>query len=309
MAKLNKDALFAQLGYAPHPAQRAVHESAASRRVLACGARWGKSTVAAMEALCALLAPTAPSYGWVVAPTFDLAELIFAPVLAHFEGPLRHRVREYVPRKRRLVVTNLAGHPAVLEARSCERPANLVGAGVNWMIIDEAARVGDWLWETALSQRLTDRNGWLLACSTPRGRRGWFYDAYVRALEGDPDYEAWSRQTSDNPRIDPAVIEKERQRLDRNAFFQEYQGEFVSDYGRECPTCLGPRVDGPGTVLLSDGDEDLALCPECNEPTHHGVSVLGPGLGGRPRLKIIDLRSEVPPDSVALAFTKGRWSA
>ena len=309
MAKLNKDALFAQLGYEPHAAQRAVHESTAPRRILCSGVRLGKSLCASMEAVCALISPTAPSYGWIVAPTFDLSELIFATVLAQFEGPLRHRVREYVPRKRRLVVTNLAGHPAVVEVRSCERPANLLGAGVNWMIIDEAARVGDWLWETALSQRLTDRNGWLLACSTPRGRRGWFYEAHVRALEGDPDYACWSRPTSDNPRIDPAVIEKERQRLDRNAFFAEYMGEFISDFGRECPTCRGPRVDGPGTVLLRDGDEDLALCPECGEPTHHGVSVLGPSLGGGPRLKIIDLRSEVPPDSVALAFTKGRWSA
>jgi hypothetical protein len=309
MAKLDKAGLFKQLGYAPHPGQRAVHDCAASRRVLGCGARWGKSTVAAVEALCGLLAPTAPSRGWLVAPTYDLADQLLAGVLQYVEAHLAHRVIESSPRARKLVLRNLAGHAALLECRSCERPSNLVGAGLDWMIIDEAARVRDELWDTALSQRLTDRNGWLLACSTPRGCRGWFFDAYTRAIEGDLDYAAWSRPTEENSRIDPAVIEKERERLDRNAFHQEYRGEFIPDHGRVCPTCLGPRVDGPGTVVLRDGDEDLALCRDCGEPTHHCVSVMGMASDGGTRLKIIELRSEIPPDSVARSFAKGRWSA
>jgi len=54
--RFNKAALFADLGYRPHPGQQAVHDSPASRRVLACGVRWGKTLCAAMEGLAAALA-------------------------------------------------------------------------------------------------------------------------------------------------------------------------------------------------------------------------------------------------------------
>src|SRR5688572_9662394 len=103
MAKLDKRGLFQQIGYEPHAGQVAVHEATASRRIVACGARWGKSTVAAVEALCALLAPTAPSRGWLVAPTYDLADQLLAGVLQHVEAHLAHRVIESAPRARKLV--------------------------------------------------------------------------------------------------------------------------------------------------------------------------------------------------------------
>ena len=60
MLRLNKDALFAQLNYVPHEGQLLVHRSRAKRRVLACGARFGKSLCAAMEAIAAGLEPKCP---------------------------------------------------------------------------------------------------------------------------------------------------------------------------------------------------------------------------------------------------------
>ena len=61
---LDKQALFRHLGYQPHEGQRAVHESMAPRRVLACGVRWGKSLCAAMEAVAAAMEPRERSFGW-----------------------------------------------------------------------------------------------------------------------------------------------------------------------------------------------------------------------------------------------------
>ena len=45
--RLRKRELFRSLGYEPHAGQVEVHRSEAQYRVLACGARWGKSTCAA----------------------------------------------------------------------------------------------------------------------------------------------------------------------------------------------------------------------------------------------------------------------
>src|SRR6267143_3400273 len=89
---LNKEALFRDLGYKPHPGQAEIHASTASRRVLACGVRWGKTLCAAMEGLAAAMEPRERSIGWVVAPTYDLAERVFNQVVLVVASHLRHRI-------------------------------------------------------------------------------------------------------------------------------------------------------------------------------------------------------------------------
>ena len=56
-SRFNKHAFFADLGYTPHTGQIEVHASPASRRVVACGVRWGKTLCAAMEGLAAAMLP------------------------------------------------------------------------------------------------------------------------------------------------------------------------------------------------------------------------------------------------------------
>src|SRR5688572_23201928 len=106
---LNKQVLFAQLGYQPHRGQLAVHRSKAKRRVLACGSRWGKSVCAAMEALLAAMEPRNRSMTWVVAPTLDLADKVFREVVIVVAEHLRHRIIEMKQGDKRLVLRNLAG--------------------------------------------------------------------------------------------------------------------------------------------------------------------------------------------------------
>src|SRR5215813_5842877 len=92
---LRKRELFAACGYKPHPGQELVHRSRASRRVLACGVRWGKSTAAAMEAVAALLEPRDRALGWIVAPTYDSARRIFDEVVRTLHQHFAHRVLRY----------------------------------------------------------------------------------------------------------------------------------------------------------------------------------------------------------------------
>src|SRR6185295_8969297 len=101
--------LFEDLGYVPHEGQRAIHESPAPRRVVACGVRWGKSLCAGMEAIAAAMRPADRSIGWVVAPTYDLCERIFNQVVVTVAGHLRHRIVSLKEHERRLVLRNMAG--------------------------------------------------------------------------------------------------------------------------------------------------------------------------------------------------------
>src|SRR2546427_12987098 len=88
----NKAAFFRDLKYTPHPGQAEIHASTASRRVVACGVRWGKSLCAAAEALAAAMAPKERSVGWVVAPTYDLSDKVFREIALLVTRHLRHRI-------------------------------------------------------------------------------------------------------------------------------------------------------------------------------------------------------------------------
>jgi hypothetical protein len=57
VSKFSKSAFFEDLGYRPLPGQVPVHRSRASRRIVACGVRWGKTRAAAMEGLSAAMEP------------------------------------------------------------------------------------------------------------------------------------------------------------------------------------------------------------------------------------------------------------
>ena len=210
--RLNKERFFEDLGYEPHEGQWAVHRSAAPRRVLACGVRWGKSTCAMMEGVAAAMAPQERSCGWIVAPNYDLAHRIYHQIVELFQEELPHRVIECSPRDHRLVVRNLAGGKSEIRARTADNPVSLLGEGLDWLIVDEFARLKPEIWEGYLSQRLADKRGWALLISTPDGR-DFFHELHQRGAGDDPGWKSWNFPTWTSPHIDKAFLEAEKQRL------------------------------------------------------------------------------------------------
>jgi hypothetical protein len=238
---LDKQAFFASLGYRPHPGQLAVHESRAPRRVLACGVRWGKSMCAAMEALAAAMAPGERTKGWVAAPTYDLADKVFREIVFLASEHLRHFIVSMKTNDKALVLRNLGGSTSEIRAKSADNPVSLLGEGLDFLIVDEAARLKPAIWTNHLSQRLVDRRGWSLLISTPRGK-GWFWDECRRGQGGDGSYESWSSPSWENPHLDRDLIEAQRRLLPERAFRQEYGAEWIEGSGavfrnvRECAT-------------------------------------------------------------------------
>jgi hypothetical protein len=228
--RFDKCAFFRDLGYEPHPGQRKVHESRAPRRVLACGVRWGKSRAAAMEALAAAMEPRERSMGWIAAPTYDLADKVFREVIIGAEH-LRHHIVALKENEKSLILRNLAGGLSEIRGKSADNPVSLLGEGLDWLIIDEAARLKPAIWQGYLSQRVIDKPGWVLMISTPRGK-GWFYDAFRRGQGLDSDYESWNAPSWENPHLDRALIDAERGRLPERVFRQEYGGEFLEGSGQ-----------------------------------------------------------------------------
>lgn len=274
MGALDKDALFALVGYKPHEGQRAVHASAASRRVVSCGTRWGKTTLAVHEALAALLAPGPATRGWVVTPTAATTELLTDQLFALLRTHFAHRVVELDERERFVAVTNLAGNLAVVEGKTTDRPAALLGASLNWMVVDEAARVREDLWDTVLAPRLVDRGGWALVTSTPRGTNGWFRREHLRGTRREPGYASWTGPTWDNLKIAPEVVLAEKERLPLNTFLAEYAGQFVGERGCVCDACgWGRRMQR--SSLSAREWRGLRRCDTCRRTLTAGGEPVG----------------------------------
>ena len=248
----DRAAFFRDLKYQPHPGQAQVHASTARRRVVACGVRWGKTMCAAMEGLAAAMAPAERSMGWVVAPTYDLADKVFREIELLVSRHLRHRVVTLREHEGRIVLRNMAGGVSEIRKKSADNPVSLLGEGLDYLIVDEAARLKPSIWEGHLSQRLIDRKGWALLISTPRGK-GWLFELFQRGKRGEPDCASWNAPSWDNPYLDRAVIEAERARLPERVFRQEYGGEFLEGSGavfrnvRDCAT--GSFAPPTGTRL------------------------------------------------------------
>ena len=234
-----------------------------------------------------MLEPRERSLGWCVSPTYDLTDKVFRLVVQIVQTHFSHRIRFLSERDQRMLITNFGGGVSQVRGKSADRPASLLGEGLEWMVVDEAAELEREVWQNHLSQRLIDRRGWALLASTPRNS-GWLFHMYRRGQMGkDADYESWSFPSSANPYLDPAAIEAERSRLPGQTFRQEYLGEFVGAQTEPCDLCLGPSLALPQTVILQDG-EVLPTCNECGEPVDAGGrTVVGTGPDGEPRLLVL----------------------
>ena len=283
--RLNKRAFFRSLGYEPHDGQKAVHASRAPRRVLACGVRWGKTRSAAMEGIAAAMQPRERSMGWVVAPTYDLADKVGRELFLIAAEHLRHRIVTLKESERKLVLRNMAGGVSEIRCKSADNPVSLLGEALDWLVVDEAARLKPAIWEGHLSQRLIDRKGWALLISTPKGK-GWFYELFRRGQHDDPDYESWNWPSWTNPYLDRELIESERDRLPERVFAQEYAGEFV---------------EGAGQVLR--GVRDCAVLEDWQEPLSDEVYYIGLDLA-----KVVDYTVLVVVNAERQVVFADRWN-
>jgi len=265
-SRLRKIELFSDLGYEPHEGQMRVHRSKARHRTVACGVRWGKSTLGAYESIAELLTPRGDALGWLVAPTFELTRRIFERVVMVLEQHLKHRVLRHSPREHEIAVVNLGGGISILKAKSADSRVNLLGEALDWVVVDEAAQLSTAMWDEHISSRLIDRNGRSLVLSTPLPGGGWFYESFKRGQKGrDSESESWRSPSWENPHINRDVVEAERSRLVPATFQQQYEAKFHDVPRVPCGSCGGPQADAVGKLDAPVGKHEDDFIPRCRE--------------------------------------------
>jgi terminase large subunit-like protein len=203
-------------GHAPDDWQRDVLLSQRLRLLLNCCRQSGKSTVSAVLGLYeALYRP--PALVLLVSASLRQAQEL-GQVL--FDGYRRLRKPVRADAENRLSLELASGSRIVcLPAKE----ATIRGlAGARLIVIDEAARVPDPLYH-AVRPMLAVSGGRLIALSTPWGKRGWWFEAWI---QGD-DWQRVQVTAPECPRISPAFLHEERRSVPDFVYRQEYLCEFA----------------------------------------------------------------------------------
>lgn len=207
-----------------HSAQDEVARDTHRFRVLCCGRRWGKTTLAVEEIKGVALSKDARiAY---IAPTFQQARDIAWQMLIKELKPITKKVNES---RLELEVVNLKGGTSSIALRGWEAIETLRGQFFDFIVIDEVASMRNFnvYWHEVVRPTLTDTKGQVMFISTPKGFNH-FYDLFNTK---DEDYNSFHYTSYDNPFIPKEEIDKASREIPEDRFAQEYLADFRKTEG------------------------------------------------------------------------------
>lgn len=218
LQQLSLDDFCRQINFVPDRKQQLVLASTSNRVIVNGSRQTGKSHILAVRAVRKLISatPARPKLVLIVAKTKGQAEetifkmdRCFAALNIRTHGDPTQEVARVLPDGSRVI--GLAAKDDSVRSYT----ADLV-------ILDEAARVPDDVWD-AIEPTLATTDGDLIIASTPKGKRGLFWETWTN---GGPEWLKIQNTVHECPRISKHFIEAQRRKGE--AFFkQEYECQFV----------------------------------------------------------------------------------
>lgn len=111
------------------------------------------------------------------------------------------------------------------------------GFTIDMLIADEAAYIPETVWNAVIPMLAVSRKakgmGYIILLSTPFGKGGYFYHSFT-----NKDFRSFHVSSEDCIRIDKSFLKKEKQRMSKAIYRQEYLGEFCDEWNQLFPTDL-----------------------------------------------------------------------
>jgi hypothetical protein len=161
---------------------------------------------------------------WYVAPTYGAAKEIAWDMLIATIPP------EYVSKTNETSLTLRLINGSVIALKGAEKPNNLRGRSLDYVVMDEFADMRPEAWYEVLRPALSDRNGGGMFIGTPKGRNH-FYDIWGKGIDGDDNWASFQYTTLQGGNVSQEEIAAARQDLDERTFQQEYEAAFVNYSG------------------------------------------------------------------------------
>ena len=209
-----------------HTTQSLVGSDKHRFRVLRCGRRWGKTSLAAEEIKgVSISKPTKIAY---IANNYQQARDIMWEFL---KKELKNVTVGTNEARLEIRVKTIGNGESLIVLRGWESVENLRGQAFDFVVLDEVAMMRNfWVnWQEVLRPTLTDRKGQALFLSTPKGFNH-FYDLCNLELT-DKEFKSFHFTSWDNPHLPVDELEKARDTLPRDRFWQEYEASFQKTQG------------------------------------------------------------------------------
>lgn len=265
---ISKNKIWNGIGYEPNKAQRQIHAAKERFVVTAAGRRTGKSTSHGNELLPEvyktflqkdwLQEQDKRREFWIVGPQYTDSEKEFRALYnacKRLDMPFDKPGTYYDPHAGDLQISLWGGRFKVI-GQSAKYPDHLVGEGLSGVLMAEAAKMKQMIWEKYIRPTLADYRGWAKFGSTPEGRN-WFYELWRLGQNGDnPEWKSFRFPSWFNEKIFPlgredpeikslvAGLSDEMAKQEVEASFSEYVGQVFKRWDEEWhvrPVSYDPR--------------------------------------------------------------------
>ena len=248
-----------------------LHDPKIKYMILVWSRQSGKSTfaeLACVESLC-----KQNRFSGYVAPTYKHGQKVFFELLRILESTGIVKKSNAAD----LRIESIYG--SVLQFFSGEAPTSIRGNTItDILIIDEAAYFpdilpnGEDIWYNVIQPTTKVRCKKIIMISTPAGKRGFFYQHYMRALEGKDGYACMKRTIYDDDLASPEYIEDQKKSIPEKIFAQEYECIFLDSsltFFEGFENCFGKYPYHHGKewigVDLSGNGSDETIITKINE--------------------------------------------
>lgn len=192
-------------------------------RSVVAGRRFGKSYLAAAELLRAAVSGKNKNC-FYCCPTYGMAKEIQWDMLIQMIPD------EYLVKTNETALTIKLINGSTIALKGAEKPNNLRGRALDFVVLDEFADMRPEAWYEVLRPSLSDREGSALFIGTPKGRNH-FYDLWAKGVDGADGWESFQYTTVQGGNVSPSEVEQAKADLDERTFNQEYCAEFVTYAG------------------------------------------------------------------------------
>ena len=203
--------------------QTKIFDDTSRFRVVVAGRRFGKTFLSTAELLNRALIAKDQNV-WYVAPTYKAAKEIAWEMLISQIPP------EYIAKTNETALTLSLLNGSTISLKGAEKPDNLRGRSLDFVVLDEFADMRPQAWYEVLRPSRSDRIGSAVFIGTPKGRNH-FYDLYGKGVDGDDGWRSYQYTTIQGGNVAPSEIESAKADLDQRTFQQEYEAQFVNYSG------------------------------------------------------------------------------
>ena len=205
--------------------QLKVSSSEARFRVLVSGRRFGKTYLCITEMM--KYATGVNKKIWYVAPTFKMAKEIVWSKLKEMLSEFNWI--EDINESNMTITIKKTG--SKISLKGCDAYDSLRGVGLDFLILDEFADIDEKAWTEVLRASVSDTEGDVLMCGSPKGYGNWSYRMYLKGQDQDKEWDSFQFTTLQGGMVSEDEIEQAKQDIDIRTFRQEFEGTFENYAG------------------------------------------------------------------------------